>query len=113
MNISIKDIADVIVKITEGFTDETPDNIKNIVQDEVIRITIDDAKDRTLLLLIASIMDEIEKEYSNQRGKGESKLKTLISEITNRYFVIDDKMTFIQKVTRIATKLKEVYNSAK
>lgn len=111
MNISIKDIADVIVKITEGFTDETPDNIKNIVQDEVIRITIDDAKDRTLLLLIASIMDEIEKEYSNQRG--EVKLKTLISEITNRYFVIDDKMTFIQKVTRIATKLKEVYNDAK
>lgn len=111
MNISIKDIADVIVKITEGFTDETPDNIKNIVQDEVIRITIDDVKDRTLLLLIASIMDEIEKEYSNQRG--EVKLKTLISEITNRYFVIDDKMTFIQKVTRIATKLKEVYNDAK
>lgn len=111
MNISIKDIADVIVKITEGFTDETPDNIKNIVQDEVIRITIDDVRDRTLLLLIASIMDEIEKEYSNQRG--EVKLKTLISEITNRYFVIDDKMTFIQKVTRIATKLKEVYNDAK
>lgn len=111
MNILIKDIADVIVKITDGFTDETPDNIKNIVQDEVIRITIDDAKDRTLLLLIASIMDEIEKEYSNQRG--EVKLKTLISEITNRYFVIDDKMTFIQKVTRIATKLKEVYNDAK
>ena len=113
MNISIKDIADVIVKITEGFTDETPDNIKQIVQDEVIRITVDDARDRGLIFTIASIMDEIEKEYENQTGKGEFKLKTLINEMTKRHLNITDQMTFKQKVIRIATKLKEVYNDVK
>lgn len=113
MDILIKDIADVIVKITDGFTDETPDNIKQIVQDEVIRVTIDDASDRKLLLLIATIMDELEKEYFNQKGKGEFKLKTLLMEITKRYLNITDEMTFTQKVIRIATKLKEAYKDVK
>ena len=58
-------------------------------------------------------MDEIEKEYENQTGKGEFKLKTLINEMTKRHLNITDQMTFKQKVIRIATKLKEVYNDVK
>ncbi len=113
MNILIKDVADVIVKLTDGLTEDVPSNIKQIVQDEVIRITVDDARDRGLIFTIASIMDEIEKEYENQTGKGEFKLKTLINEMTKRHLNITDQMTFKQKVIRIATKLKEVYNDVK
>lgn len=113
MNILIKDVADVIVKLTDGLTEDVPSNIKQIVQDEVIRITVDDTRDRGLIFTIASIMDEIEKEYENQTGKGEFKLKTLINEVTKRHLNITDQMTFKQKVIRIATKLKEVYNDVK
>ena len=113
MNILIKDVADVIVKLTDGLTEDVPSNIKQIVQDEVIRITVDDTRDRGLIFTIASIMDEIEKEYENQTGKGEFKLKTLINEMTKRHLNITDQMTFKQKVIRIATKLKEVYNDVK
>ena len=63
MNILIKDVADVIVKLTDDLTEDVPSNIKQIVQDEVIRITVDDTRDRGLIFTIASIMDEIE--YSN------------------------------------------------
>ena len=59
MNILIKDVADVIVKLTDGLTEDVPSNIKQIVQDEVIRITVDDARDRGLIFTIASIKDEI------------------------------------------------------
>ena len=113
MNILIKDVADVIVKLTDDLTEDVPSNIKQIVQDEVIRITVDDTRDRGLIFTIASIMDEIEKEYENQTGKGEFKLKTLINEVTKRHLNITDQMTFKQKVIRIATKLKEVYNDVK
>lgn len=113
MNILIKDVADVIVKLTDYLTEDVPSNIKQIVQDEVIRITVDDTRDRGLIFTIASIMDEIEKEYENQTGKGEFKLKTLINEMTKRHLNITDQMTFKQKVIRIATKLKEVYNDVK
>ena len=113
MNILIKDVADVIVKLTDDLTEDVPNNIKQIVQDEVVRITVDDTRDRGLIFTIASIMDEIEKEYENQTGKGEFKLKTLINEMTKRHLNITDQMTFKQKVIRIATKLKEVYNDVK
>lgn len=112
MNIQIKDIVDVIVKVSNDI-ENTPDDVKEIIQDEVIRITIDDTRDRGLLYMIASIMDEIEKEYSQQKCKGNVKLHRLLEEITKRYFIIPDEATFIQKVMRIAAKLKEVYNDVK
>lgn len=113
MDILIKDVADVIVRASDGLTDDVPDDIKQIVQDEVIRITIDDTRDRGLLYMIASIMDEIEKEYSQQKSKGNVKLHRLLEEITKRCFITQDGVTFTQKVMRIAAKLKEVYNDVK
>lgn len=112
MCIQIKDIVDVIVKASDCIKD-TSDEVREIVQNEVIRITVDDTRDKGMLYKIAYIMDELEKEYSHQGGQGNVKLNRLLEEMTKSYFVINNRMTFIQKVTRIATKLKEVYNDLK
>ena len=113
MNISLNDIANALTKI-ESVDPKVLKKVSAAAKAAGVNIQLRNDEERKTLNLIAKLMDEAEDTYSGLRGKGESKLssvlQTAISILAKENMSILD---IIQGVTKFAERLKQIYKALK